>query len=321
MATVATGLVALLVSFLPTAVLNVKHCGDWTGAKAEEIKLGRGDPRVTIPGNVLILALQNFVPPVFPLANWWNEHAAGFMPASFRRAMKESFEPSGADLWLPELQNEESVGLGFGVSCLVLVSAVAGWRLRRGANGGPRAAGIGRSEAIWLRLTPYVAAFGYCYKATLGTAARIFTPYYAPLLPMETILSALAKAQSRSPLWPRALTVYSVYALRTDGLAPVRAKLPVTARVVGLVTYDDLETSLWMPFGQRRFVHVATGDGREDLVRQGIEYVVVNPDALTRHRAESFEQWLTRFGGHVEATVPVRVRVVRGTVDWYVVRL
>ena len=362
LATAGVIIVAAAASFLPMAMLNYRQCGDWTGAKAEEVMLTRGDPRVTIPGNTVILTLQNFVPPVFPMAKKWNEFAPRLWPGSFGQKMKDTFEASGANLALPELQNEEGAGFGFGTSLLAVISLVAGWWLGRGRKSLPEIDSQQRTNR-WLRATPLVAAFGYFYKATIGTAARIVTPYYLVLLPLllsgraqaelcrrrwwrvlavgvfllaallvivtpsrplwpaQTILTALVKAYPDKPLLQRALTVYSVYSIRADGLAPVREKLPASEKVIGLVTFDDLETSLWLPFQERRFRHIAPRDTREDVLKHGIRYVAINSEWFPVRTGVSVEEWLQNYEATIETTVPLRLRAGRGEFNWHIVRL
>ena len=142
-----------------------------------------------------------------------------------------------------------------------------------------------------------------------------------PLWPARTLLSALVDAQPQREWIRRALTVYSVYGIRADGLAPVREKLPADASIVGLVTYDDLETSLWRPFGRRSFRHVLVSDTREQLLQQGIKCVIVNGELMDGRWGITFEGWLKRYGGQVEATIPLRLRAGRQSFDWYIVRL
>lgn len=362
-ATVAAGTAAALVSFLPIAALNYRQCGDWSGSKAEDLSYGNGDPKILLPGNLLILTVQNFAPPIFPLAARWNDYAPGLMPAAFRQAMRKNFEAGGANLSLPEMQNEEFSGLGLGLSLWVVISAVAGWNLRRRPTPQTPMAEATDSGLRWVRWSPYISAFAYFVKAAIGTAARIFTPYYAlmmpllltgpqqaalcrkrwwrvaaggvfglaavlviatpsrPLFPAQTILRSLMKSQPANPLWPRAFTVYSVYALRADGLAPVREKLPATERAIGLVTFDELESTLWPPYGQRRFAHVVAGDTRDDLLRQGIEYVVVSGWVVDRPPALTIDLWLAKYGATLETTVPLRLRAGRDAMNWYIVRL
>ena len=244
-----------------------------------------------------------------------------------------TFEASGANLRLPELQNEEGAGFGFGASWLAVISVAAGWRLARRDKMKSGAAGKSQcGQMRWVRWSPLVAAFGYFYKATIGTAARIFTPYYLVLLPIFLTGGAQAELCRRRiwrwgamtvfglaamlviitpsrPLWPaqtvlgrltqahpddrnlvRAATVYSVYSIRPEGLSPVREKLPPGEKVFGLVTFDDLETSLWPPFGQRRFRHVKPGDTGAELRAEGIHHVVLNSEWFPTRTGVSLEE-------------------------------
>ena len=65
--------VAVLVSFLPTAILNYHYLGDWSGLRIENTGMDMKNPIVGIWGNVLLFLLHNFVPPFFPAAGWWND--------------------------------------------------------------------------------------------------------------------------------------------------------------------------------------------------------------------------------------------------------
>lgn len=361
-AAAAIGAASLLVSFVPMAALNIRQCGDWSGAKAEDISYSSGDPKILVPGNLLILTVQNLAPPIFPMAARWNELAPRLMPPAFHQAMKKNFEPSGANLALTEIQNEEFSGFGLGLCGLVALSVIASWR----GKGSAHSARPGDMNFPGLRLvrwSPWVSASAYLVKAAIGTAARIFTPYYAlmlpllltgpgparlcrqrwwrgaaamvfllaalvvvitpsrPLFPAQTILRALMQAQPDNPKWPRALTVYSVYALRADGLAPVREKLPPGEKLIGLVTFDELESTLWPPYGTRRFEHVISSDTRETVLKKGIEYVVVSGWLVDRPPDSTIETWAAKFGATVETVVSLRLRAGRDAMNWYVCRL
>ena len=69
-----------------------------------------------------------------------------------------------------------------------------------------------------------------------------------PLFPAETLIGILVGHTAGSKSLARMEQVYSVYEHRNDAFAPVRAVLPSGLAVLGLVTYDDPETSLWRPF-------------------------------------------------------------------------
>src|SRR5262249_46792573 len=61
-ASALVAIVAVLSSFVPTAYLNQRYTHDWTGAHAENMHPDAYDMRVTIPGNLMVLAVQNFAP-------------------------------------------------------------------------------------------------------------------------------------------------------------------------------------------------------------------------------------------------------------------
>jgi len=359
-ATLVVAAVALLSSFLPTAVMNHRYAHDWTGAHAENMFPDRYDPRVTIPGNVMVLTVQNFAPPICPQAGKWNAFAPRFMTKEFHERMKKHFEPSGANLAITELQNEEFSGFGFGLSCLVVISQVASWLAGRTAKSPVPNLGVLRASR-WVRWSPWLSAFVYLAKTAIGTAARIFTPYYLlllpvllagrghavicrrkwwrcisvavflfaaalviltpsrPLWPAKTILSALSKRYPNNALIERSWTVFSVYGERADGLATVRRALPTDHKVIGLITLDDPEASLWRPFGSRRFEHVIASDTRAQLLARGIHYIALNAD--TPSMGGNVQPWLDKIGGQIEQHIRVRYRAASGAFDWYVVRL
>src|SRR6266436_5437646 len=65
-------LLGLLVSFLPTALLNAHYCGDWSGLALERPGMDMKNPLVGIWGNAFLFLLDNLIPPFFPAAGWWN---------------------------------------------------------------------------------------------------------------------------------------------------------------------------------------------------------------------------------------------------------
>jgi hypothetical protein len=111
-------------------------------------------------------------------------------------------------------------------------------------------------------------------------------------------------------------TVYSVYRQRPDVMAPVRSALPAEAAVVGLVTFDDVEASLWRPFVTRRFVHVTREDTPADLDARGVHWLIISPDAFHMQMSEPFPEWLSRMNAELVETVPVEARAGRGPMGW-----
>lgn len=165
----------------------------------------------------------------------------------------------------------------------------------------------------WWRCLAY---FGFALAALLliATPAR-------PLWPAQTLLRAMHADTSASTLLRRIWTVYSVYGARADGFAPVRAILPPDSKTLGLVTFDDLETSLWRPFGSRRIIHVTHEDDARSLRHQGIELVLVSEYIVTDHQKSTLHDWLGRFNAEVVTSLDLTLRATRGPSRWHLVRL
>ncbi|HNZ74997.1 MAG TPA: hypothetical protein PKN20_02615 [Verrucomicrobiota bacterium] len=200
----ATGLVILLagvVSFLPTALLNIRYCGDWSGLVLERAGMDMKNPLVGIWGNALLLFTNNFVPTFFPLAGWWNRSALALLPRAIAGPLEANFE--GGFMMLGEMPTEDWAGLGFGVSVLLAASVGASlWRRGAPAGGGSRAGPPGIPG--WVRwgalLSPWVSLLAYCVKSGMVTPARLISPYYALLFPV-LLLGTRPLAVVRSRWW------------------------------------------------------------------------------------------------------------------------
>src|SRR6185503_10286871 len=119
----------------------------------------------------------------------------------------------------------------------------------------------------------------------------------------------------------RARNVYAVYQQRADAFAAARKLLPPDTSVVGLVTFDDPETSLWRPFFHRRIEHVTVDDTLESLRLRGIDYVLVNPDRTVFLFGQKLEEWLARMGGTIAGRVTLPLRASSGPSEWLLVRM
>ena len=111
---------AAVVSALPTAVLNVRYCGDWSGLVLEHAGMNMKNPIVGIWGNALLLLSNNFVPTFFPVAGWWNRSALSILPHALTAPMVANFEQGF--IFLGEMPTEDWAGLGFGLSVLLAVA-------------------------------------------------------------------------------------------------------------------------------------------------------------------------------------------------------
>ena len=338
-----------LASFLPTAVLNLKNCGDWTGMRLEGPMLS---PGTQIVANSGIWMIQNLSPPIFPLAGRWNHPLADTLATKFKTF--------GGVFHAPELQAEEGAGLGLGICLLLVVSLVVSWLIRRRSG----KASQYQPMSTWWKLVMWSSYFSllvFGLKAqVVSSSARLIIPYYAilmvpllllfseelfrrrwwkflvaavfgmavllvvispgrPLWPAQSVLGKLKASHPSSPLIARAETVYSVYAGRADGFAPLVAELPPDATVVGFVTFDDPETSLWWPLGSRRIEHVISTDTRQELEARGIKYIVVSSQSSALHG--SIEGLLQKYDAKIIKTVPLLLRAGQGMTDWYIIEL
>jgi hypothetical protein len=141
-----------------------------------------------------------------------------------------------------------------------------------------------------------------------------------PLWPAETILSRLTAWRPNQRLLQRALTVYSVYNMRSDPLASIRGLLPQGLEVVGFMgTADDLDISLWRPFGSRRVEHILLSELPAEIRQRHIEYAVVGEVNLLENNT-TLAEWQKRTGAELMATATATTTVFQGQRHWYVVR-
>lgn len=361
-ASLAAFTVAALVSFLPTAVLNAVYCGDWTGLKLELEGIEMKSPVVGIWGNSLIFILHNFIPPFFPWAGKWNNSAMESLPQAIVQPMAANFEKGFHRLW--ELPTEDWVGLGFGVSALMVISLLALFRVQCGwATAANRRLHVPRGWRWAVMGAAWVALLVYCMKTGMVTGARLISPYYPlllpcllvpaghavlvrrrwwqflaigtmllaipvviltparPLWPAQAVFARLLEMRPGHPLLTRGLNAYTVYAQRSDPLAEVREHLPPGLETVGFMADpDDLDISLWRPFGSRRVKHIRHTDSARQIRERGIHYVVIGGAALKAY-GTSLEEWVARTGSEVLASTTVTLKVGEGPQPWYVARL
>ena len=195
-------LLAALVSFLPTAILNAHYAGDWMASKIEPPCCIMKNPWAGLYGNSVQLLLNNFVPPIFPLAGWWNAHAESFMPGYLVAAAHKYFDAFGL-FTLPELATEDYAGLGPGLCVLLVVSVLASFWVRGCKPGVPSTSSIPRGLCRCVHLAPWVSLAVFCMGTGMVTLARIMAPYYVLLLPSLLIHPAQSEIIRR--WWWRAM--------------------------------------------------------------------------------------------------------------------
>jgi hypothetical protein len=261
---------------------------------------------------------------------------------------------------LGELQIEETAGLGFGVSVLLALSLMAALRHAKMKEGGSISP-INRGVSWAFLISTLFSLFTFMIKSGLGAEGRLLLPYYGFIIPLLLVGGSQARIiktrwwkvcamavfllagvplilSPARPLWParrvlssfgdpanpwmaRARAVYSVYGERGDAFAPVRRFLPTNASVLGLITFDDPETSLWIPFGARRVEQVTPADSLADLRRQDINYVLISSGGYKFLFTEPLEKWMAHHNAELMETVPLRLRVSQDPMDWFLVRI
>jgi hypothetical protein len=141
-----------------------------------------------------------------------------------------------------------------------------------------------------------------------------------PLFPAETILGVIQAQHPDSKLLARADEVYAVYHDRSNAFAPVINVLPAGLKVLGFVTYDDPETSLWQPFGSRQIIHVCPDDSPEYVKSRGVGYILAKDDLFGK-RFPAFGDWLKQMNARVVQKIHLNLRASGGSADWWLVKL
>jgi hypothetical protein len=346
---------AVFASAIPTAYLNWRYCGDWSGAKVEALDHWHQDKLLRIANNTVLMSLQNLEPPVFPIADKWRREVLKFMPEGLHKRLVAENELAAAEWSLPAFQWEVNAGLGAGVSVLLLAGLLAG-------------AGFHRSRPLALQtklivVSVVVTVIIYLASMALEGIGRLAASYYplviGPCLLFDgwirvvrrfwwkalffcsvVIALGMLVINPSRPLWP-ALTVlqrpwqagrlhgglaqaaetYYNNRLRPDALSVICDALPPESQVIGLISADEPETSLWRPFGKRRVVNVTPELTHAALRDEGIHCVVVSRQALAAHFPVDFDHWLAGINGEVRQTWVLTLKGSMGPSEWDLVVL
>jgi hypothetical protein len=167
-------------------------------------------------------------------------------------------------------------------------------------------------KKIWWR-------FAVFFVFAMAAILLIISPA-RPLFPVGMLLSHIEARHSGSKLSARVIEVYTVYRDRNHAFAPAVDALPPGLKVLGFVTYDDPETSLWQPYGSRRVVHVCPNDGAADLKAEGVEYILAKP-SLFGTQFPAFDDWLAGMNARLVQKIPLNLRADSGVIEWYLVKL
>jgi hypothetical protein len=256
-----------------------------------------------------------------------------------------------------ELPQEESAGMGIGITVIALISVVAAVRSRswKNAFSAPQV----KRHSLAIALLTWVALMVYMVKLGSESTSRLIAAYY-PLLLLPLLLDqrqsyltrrgwyrALAICASlialiaviltpSRPLWPaerffdwsvqrfpgnaligRARTVYEVYRCRNDLFASLRRSIPASVPVVGLIEGGNDAETSWWRPFGQRRVVHVLEGDRRE--ESSLHWIAVKNEAIGRGAPEDFDQWLQRDGGSVVARQVVTERVNYGPETWSVV--
>jgi hypothetical protein len=223
--TLAVCAIAIFASVLPTMFLNAKFSGDWSGAA-----IGRSNVKNAVlirsGASAVLMAIENFVPPVFPLAGWWNDNIARALPPKLAGLLEQVMEAPGCKFHLEQMQMEENAGLGFGVCVLLLASVVAAKYEQRKKTAVVSKHPGGSTWRTCVRFAPVISFFALITQANLTAIARISTPYYLLLPPV--LLAGPGHERLIGKRWWRVL-VFAVFVAAAGLLiiSPARPLFPV----------------------------------------------------------------------------------------------
>ena len=224
---------SLLVSFIPTALLNIANCGSWSGLNLESKGMDMHNPLVGIVGNPTWMLINNLCPPFFPMAKWWNEHSLEFLPGVLRGPMMNNFEIGFQTLW--ELPMEDWSGIGPGVTVLMLISAVIALPNYFGKRRPICNRTLIPPLIVKLALiAPWIALLAYCAKSGMVTAARLIAPYYPLLLP-ALLMGNEQSALVRKGWWGKLAIAVFVMAIGVLIVTPARPLWPAKTVLVKML--------------------------------------------------------------------------------------
>jgi hypothetical protein len=344
-------IVACGVSFMPIAVMNVRHTGDWTGDPSNSERMKISNPIAGLAGNLIQLSVGSLVPSVFPIAKSWNAASERLFEKEPLRSLRDQYPRVG--LSAGEFATEEGAGIGLGILilCCVGLAFSIGHRFQGGFS----------SPAMIFGLLSCVALAAFMAKLGSESAARLAAPYYVgiviPLLALKSqgllvakrwwrllaiacalsVMPALLLNPSR-PLIPvpiliatakychvpesivvRIRSVYSVYGNRSDSLAEIRGHLPTGSKTIGFAgTGNDSEYSFWKPLKGRNVTDLNPVDGKvPDL--DSVEAIVGSEWGINDRYHMKADELAARIDGKILWREKIAIMAGREPQEWYVI--
>jgi hypothetical protein len=289
---------ALIISFIPTATLNHKHTGSWSGDPSNHGKMNLSSPAAGFLGNSLMLSYGSLQPPLLFSSSKANNLTTSLVPRELKGWLLERF-PRFELKW-GEIPMEESAGLGLGLTACLAFWIFMGRR-------SPISLPILQGEPwLFLGIAGLISLLFFMAKMGSESTARLLLPYYPFLLllplgfwrlpsgalrklaPLFTLLCSTALVglilSPARPLFPvhklltimgdshrliRVREVYQAYRQRANCWDPILTIVPPDIKTLGFFSHgDDLEAPLWRPFGMRKIV----SSGEKDITVSGLPH-------------------------------------------------
>jgi hypothetical protein len=183
---------ALLVSILPTSILNYEHYGTWLPVDVPGLpSAGKFNlnPFWGVIGNMFCIPLQNLLPPFHELlppyfrysTSLWNEQMRHFLftPFGSHFSSFENFGYLSADYYRGICEGNAGIGLGV---CILIFATVL--EIRRQRMAGFTGEIIRHDRILFLlRTVPWVLLLLFMAKVGTFSNARQLAPYYIFLFP------------------------------------------------------------------------------------------------------------------------------------------
>jgi hypothetical protein len=344
------------VSFVPVALLNQYHTGDFFGDPNNLSHQKVANPVGGVIGNILQFSSDNIAPPLWPrVINWQPD-----IPSALKPMLDRDFPH--LYLNVEEMQIEETAGVGLGiVLCAILFLGVGAWVRIADKN-----LVAGRSsQGAWVVGAVGVALLTYMAKIGNESASRLIAAYYPlliagilviaslngcivhrrlfrwlgvaamltafplvilsparPLFPVQLVSQALEDAHASAGMIQRFNDVYSVYALRPDAFKDVVPLLPPDQRAIGfLQNGNEAEASLWRPYGSRKLVEVTPANSRDEIKAMGLSTIVVSEDALQYKYGTTIADLVGKWSAQIVGQKAITLRLHEGKETWDVLSL
>lgn len=306
-------------------------------------------------GNAFAFPVQNLLPPVFPAYQRWNAAMQQFLQTPFGSHFTQ-FESFGL---LDRATTEGNTGIGLSVCFLLVVSCFAAkwWANRLPPRPGGWTWGQKLICVLpWLALLAFLAKVGTYQNARqaapyyvplfplilgmAGHARLVRTTWWQRLVLLVMVLVTvhLTIIRGRACLpgdvvinyadahpQSRAATFFADYfrSIRSCQLSRNLLNSPGLAeqRAVGVVTLmSAAEPGWWVPFGCRHIVRFLPGTARDEILRQGIRYVIVCTSAFDTDRPD-ITAWCHAYRATLVKSLTFTTRPDEPLDHLYVVRL